>query len=746
MKKGYLKPKRVFFLNRKGFELDASFQETLISVGYKYIRSKNIGDYLTLNKKSKIVAIILISTILGISPILEKNTVFSKVNTPISPTITSSSIVIQYDSNFTDYGFLGNGTISNPYLLESLEISNNGEWGIIIKLTTKYFKIKNCTFDTVINGIFIKSIAPGTAIFENNKFHNIETGKGIYIDNSSSCVIRNNQFNNVKIGIQNWYFSNECLIQNNTFEQVRKAILISESTNCEVTNNQAYDCDHSFLSCSWNSHNLLVEDNEIVNIDNFLSVGYSVLCNIRNNFCANISETAITVSNMEDVVIHSNTLINISNGIRLTSSSQIDIEANIIKGRNNGLTLFRSRDCFVRNNNFTNCGVSFAEVEKVDVVTWYFEDNLVNGKALGYFKHKYYYSSNFVIEGDYGQLILIRCVGVKVQNMIFENVSMGIGAFYCDETVFENCTTNNTVFGIALHGCNSCIITSCEIQNSFDGVTILETDYCSVENIECSNNTIGISIVRSEYCTVSNSTISDNLEDGIYIRYSNYCSITYNQCNKNARGLDMRQVYMPLVANNFFSSNLPNPQVTDKSGGIICIMALYLRIVSNSFEKNELGIYLTGVYNSSINKNEFKFNSYGIDMQHVTYTKVFSNLFEENDNYAIIVGVISSYNVIHHNTFINNNNGTTQAYDNGTHNLWYDEESLEGNYWSDYSGVGNYSIDGFAGAEDPYPLRKPPVDKNKNVYYAFFSLVVLIPLAVFGYFRFSSKRKSKSKI
>ena len=70
-------------------------------------------------------------------------------------------------------------------------------------------------------------------------------------------------------------------------------------------------------------------------------------------------------------------------------------------------------------------------------------------------------------------------------------------------------------------------------------------------------------------------------------------------------------------------------------------------------------------------------------------------------------------NIIHHNKFISNGMGTdgwAQAADDKVNNLWYDEETKEGNYWSDLdynSGVAleRYNIEGDADNYDPYPLN-----------------------------------------
>jgi parallel beta-helix repeat protein len=91
-------------------------------------------------------------------------------------------------------------------------------------------------------------------------------------------------------------------------------------------------------------------------------------------------------------------------------------------------------------------------------------------------------------------------------------------------------------------------------------------------------------------------------------------------------------------------------------------------------------------------------------MDAVEETVVMYNTIQENGHFGITL-FFSNYNLLHHNNLIDNNiTYTSQAYD-GQENNWYDTEKLEGNYWSDYNGTGNYNIDG--GAVDPYPLSTP---------------------------------------
>ena len=114
----------------------------------------------------------------------------------------------------------------------------------------------------------------------------------------------------------------------------------------------------------------------------------------------------------------------------------------------------------------------------------------------------------------------------------------------------------------------------------------------------------------------------------------------------------------------------------------------------------------------------------------------------------------SSWNVAHHNTFINNSKVnqytidgertgtiTSQGYDEGNYNTWYDEEGEYGNIWSDYTGGSSYSIDGRANAEDIYPQKL----SNNGSEKANLSISFVVILSIFLGLVCKSGRKSNRK-
>ena len=64
---------------------------------------------------------------------------------------------------------------------------------------------------------------------------------------------------------------------------------------------------------------------------------------------------------------------------------------------------------------------------------------------------------------------------------------------------------------------------------------------------------------------------------------------------------------------------------------------------------------------------------------------------------------------------------SSQAFDNGTKTKWYDATNEEGNYWSDWTGAGEYLIDGPKGSVDKYPLKKD-INNTKKLIVSIYGL------------------------
>ena len=167
----------------------------------------------------------------------------------------------------------------------------------------------------------------------------------------------------------------------------------------------------------------------------------------------------------------------------------------------------------------------------------------------------------------------------------------------------------------------------------------------------------------------------------------------------------------------------------------------------NSFD----GCTLFVVDNSTISDNKAAYNqNNGIQLAFGEYNELTFNLIQENKYYGIKLGY-SDYNLIHHNTFFENNplgynagmfTGYAQGYDSRTTSLWYDASVNEGNWWSDWSGVGSYVLDGgfFTHNEDLYPLGTQPVTVISEYKT---EMIILIPTILIPVILMSFRKKKR---
>ena len=114
------------------------------------------------------------------------------------------------------------------------------------------------------------------------------------------------------------------------------------------------------------------------------------------------------------------------------------------------------------------------------------------------------------------------------------------------------------------------------------------------------------------------------------------------------------------------------------------------------------------------------------------YTKFMYNFISTNTLHGMYFTNNTLGSIIAFNSFKDNNlGGTSQAYDDGEGNVWFDEEHHMGNHWSGWIGE-DYPIDGLACSVDLYPLdenlERLPSTSESHLLYSVLSiwLVTLI--------------------
>ncbi len=145
-----------------------------------------------------------------------------------------------------------------------------------------------------------------------------------------------------------------------------------------------------------------------------------------------------------------------------------------------------------------------------------------------------------------------------------------------------------------------------------------------------------------------------------------------------------------------------------EKGGIYLNDVSYSTIFNNTVEKTDKAALCVVscdnllISNNTLNESEI----HGISLSLTTNSNITYNVIKLHPDFGITIDSGSSNNIIHHNYFIDNNIGGSQASDSGANNVWYDPITLQGNWWNDWSS-GDYVISGSAGSFDLYPLGEP---------------------------------------
>ncbi len=522
--------------------------------------------------------------------------------------INSSPIIIREDSNFTDYGFLGDGSESNPFIIENLNITTEEEKGIYIYNTTRYFIIKNCFVNASKDGIVIDTVKEGSAVITDNICTKNSLG-GISIYHAPKSQLSNNT----------------CIF--NSFW----GILVRNSSGSQVNHNICQYSEGSGLAGA----GIYVRDSESTVID--------------NNTCEYNSMVGIVVENSPSTYVVDNNCTNNYDlgGIVIYTSNDTEVTNNLCKDNiMSNIEIFESNDTFILNNECSGRGYGVVVSNSVNVTI----------------------DSNRCTENDFLGMYLIRSEGATVSNNILYNTGF---RFYepSKEEFHSHIVYNNLVndkkFGYFV---------------GIDGLTIKQKDYGQLYLVDCSNS-----------------------------------QITNQNLNRTSTGLTMFYCSDSRIQRTVSSNNL--------YFGVNLVKSSNIEIMNSTFNSNHIGILI-----EDADRNELTYNT-----------------ISNNTLWGIVLDLYSSNNTVHHNSFIDNNHfyETSQAYDDGQKNTWSDICSNEGNYYDDYSGTGNYSIDGGAQSYDLYPLAEPPVYVPPNYYgyFAFLSLVLIIPLMILGYKKFRKRKE-----
>ncbi len=302
---------------------------------------------------------------------------------------TTPPIIIESDSDFISYGFLGNGTAIDPYIIENYKVSTSANIGIKVYNTTKYFVIRDCYVSADNIGIYIETVASGTALIENNFCVNSDQ-RGIYVETSPSTTVLNNTCIS-NIGIY-FYYSPTAYVINNTCIGDYAAIYVRESPSSLIINNTC-ESSHNGIHISTSQSSIVTHNtiNVITGLTGIqgLWIYYSHFTNATFNKCTEYLYSMFVLGSDSCNILNNELSYGSDSCIYLYESNQNTINNNTCTNGLKGITLFSSSNSFFIYNllqDNTEQGIVITSTSSTDNSIYHntFKDNNLGGISQAY--------------------------------------------------------------------------------------------------------------------------------------------------------------------------------------------------------------------------------------------------------------------------------------------------------------------------------------------------------------------------
>ncbi len=271
-----------------------------------------------------------------------------------------------------------------------------------------------------------------------------------------------------------------------------------------------------------------------------------------------------------------------------------------------------------------------------------------------------------IIDGqNQGEIILITSDGVTIDGFEIINVGSSHLEDYSavrirrsEQFLIQNLIVRNPFFAIYL-------------EKSKNGIVRNNKIYGNAKSEFNSGN--GIQLWYSHENLIENNEVLQ-MRDGIYFEFSNHNTINNNISQNNVRyGLHFMFSHNDLIKGNSYINN---------GAGIAIMFSKHMKMHHNTFQDNwgsaAYGVLLKEAVDAEITHNTFQRNTTAINVEGSTRINYKHNDFISN-GWAINSRGANYKNIFTKNNFLNNS--FDLAYKGGMNN-----NSFNGNYWSDYNG------------------------------------------------------------
>lgn len=378
--------------------------------------------------------------------------------------IFHESIAIASDNDFISQGWPGNGSISNPFLIDGLAILSDDDC-VKIANTRSYFVIRNCTFSWMLNkghgiGVNLRNVTHGTielctmsglgvAIIDEHSANNVyrdntieDTWDGILVGDCNNNLVSNNTVTENSGGDDIWLLeSQECIVIGNDVS----GIFLDLSTNCTAEHNHGLVQGLNIYSRNlthWLHH---IHDNHF----NGGILGY-----FRDS-----SDSII------DGALYSQLI--------LVNATRVEVSGGVFHDLSMGVQIIYSSNCtmsdFISEKNI-GAGVNIENSYNCTLV-----DSIMNENWRGVSVSS---SERIGIEGS----------------QVNDNSFYGIDVYFSDRCNFSKNIISNNSRGVSIYGSNNCTLTDNDVYGSDVGIALSSSNSCLIFHNNVHENEIGITL------------------------------------------------------------------------------------------------------------------------------------------------------------------------------------------------------------------------------------------------------------
>jgi len=519
------------------------------------------------------------------------------------------------DSMASYYGWPGDGSAGNPYIIEGYEIdAAGGSYGLYIGNTTKYFVIRGCHF--------LKTE------FQSSPYY---FGAGVELYNLDNGTVEDSVFESAYAGV---YLDHSHyrgpLVENNTVFETRMGIYVRDTSNATLRENTIYDSDKGINAFGGR---FVAENNTLydsgMQMDVTLTTDGCVIANntIYNSERFTYSRQGIHLYDTKGISVYGNTIYGFSYadddyGIFMESMNaywgSATVEKNLIHNNSYGIELKISSNVhYLMNNSLNDNGVGI-----------YLENNAKATQIKGNWVNR---------SGDTGILLNISgTVEVRLNHM--KDNMMSISAEYSDSCIIDG----NTIYPL-----------NPEWSQAGTGISLLYSNLTSVGSNQIYGGYTGITLTHSDNVSLHDNIVGHCSDYHIYLRYSNWTTVDGNVMNGSSEGYGYSYYNYGIIAYHTKELKALNNAISYMNYGVYMSDVASANISGNTVENGTSfgsSIYTNGNGSYVISGNTVYGGYYGIRVEYSGGNVEISHNRITSTYYSSIMPAHSTGTVIKNNT------------------------------------------------------------------------------------------------